>query len=134
MTKRILIVDDEDRVLFVLQQTLLSLRHGYEIVSAQSGMEALDQVKETPFDLLITDLRMPDMDGIRLTEAARRLDSDMAVIWITAYDCHRASADAERLSVFRCLDKPLEIGEIRRTVLEALEGTVDQISSVGESD
>jgi DNA-binding NtrC family response regulator len=121
MNRRILIVDDEDRVLFVLREALVSLENRYDIVAAGSGAEALDQIEETVFDLLITDLKMPNIGGIQLTEAVRRLDSDMAVIWITAYDCYRVTPDAERLSVFRCLDKPLEIGEIRQAVLEALD-------------
>jgi DNA-binding NtrC family response regulator len=118
---RILIVDDEERVLLVLRDGLAALGDEYEIETAQSGLEALRKFKETPFDLLITDLRMADMDGVKLTEAIRGWDPVAMVIWITAYDCHKVRAEAERFAVYRCLDKPLEIPEIRAVVRKALE-------------
>jgi DNA-binding NtrC family response regulator len=126
--KRILVVDDEESVLFVLYNGLLRLDDGYdvEVDTARDGREALEKLRETPFDLMITDLRFPGMDGIELTEAARELDPDIAVIWVTAYDCHKTSRDAERLGVYRCLDKPLEIDEIRSIAREALDTTVDR--------
>lgn len=126
--KRILLVDDEESVLFVLYNGLLRLDDGYEveIEEANNGREALDKVKGNHFDLIITDLRLPGIDGVELTEAVRGLDLDTVIIWITAYDCHKARRDAERLEVYRCLDKPLEIDEIREIVREALETTLDQ--------
>ena len=119
-SKRILVVDDDERVLFVFHDALVKLGSEYDIVTARNGRAALEQAGETPFDLIITDLRMPDVDGVGLTEAIRALNSDVIVIWMTAYGCHRVRAEAARLAVYRCLDKPLEIGEIRDTVREAL--------------
>jgi DNA-binding NtrC family response regulator len=118
---RILVVDDDERVLFVLRRALLAFQNGYEIVTAQDGHKALDRAKEIPFDLLITDLKMLKMDGIALTQAIRDLNSNTVVIWITAYGCAQVSDEATRLSVYECLEKPLRIGEIRRVVREALE-------------
>ena len=119
--KRILIVDDDERVLFVLHHTLMRMDNGYEVVTAHGGREALDRFGEWPFDLVITDLRMPDMDGLELTGGIRALDSSVAVIWITAYGCYKVRDEAARLAVCACLDKPLEIAEIRQAVREALE-------------
>jgi DNA-binding NtrC family response regulator len=124
--KRILIVDDDERVLFVLQHTLMRMNNGYEVVTCRSGHEVLDQCKERPFDLVVTDLRMQDMNGIELTEAIKALDSGAAVIWITAYGCYKVRDEAARLAVCACLDKPLEIAEIRQAVREALETTESQ--------
>ena len=121
MSKRILVVDDDERVLFVFHGALARLGSEYEIVTAQNGHEALEKAKEAPFDLLITDLRMPDMGGIALTEAIRALDSGVVVIWVTAYGCHKLKADAARLAVYGCMDKPVEISEIRETARRALE-------------
>jgi DNA-binding NtrC family response regulator len=123
--KRILIVDDDDRVLFVFHRTLVRLGSEYEVVTARNGREALDSIREKAFDLVITDLRMPDMDGLELTEAISALDSDTIVIWMTAYGYHRSRLDAARLGVYRCLDKPLEIAEIRQVVREALEAATE---------
>lgn len=118
---RILIVDDEELVLLVLRDGLAALGDQYEIETAQSGLEALRKAKEAAFDLVITDLRMSDMGGVELTEAIRAWDPLAMVIWITAYDCHKVRAEAERLAVYRCLDKPLEIPEIRAVVRQALQ-------------
>ena len=118
--KRILLVDDDEGVLFVLRHALTTLGREYQIVTARQGQTALSKIREAPFDIVVTDLRMPDMDGVELTEAIRGLDPSAVVIWITAYDCYRRSGEAARLRVYRCLDKPLEIHEIRETVSEAL--------------
>jgi DNA-binding NtrC family response regulator len=117
----ILIVDDDERVLFVMRRALRSLGDGYEVVTADGGREALSKARVTPFDLLISDLRMVDMSGIELTEAIKALNDKTVVVWVTAYGCHRVAEEAARLSVYKCLDKPLKVGEIRRVVREALE-------------
>ncbi len=129
LRKRILVVDDDERVLFVLHDILAGLGSEYEIVTAQSGYEALDKAREMPFDLLIADLRMPGMDGVELTEAVRALSLSTVVIWMTAYGSQETSAEAQRLGVYSCLDKPLEVAEIRRIAREALEAAGRQIST-----
>jgi len=114
MTQRILIVDDEARVLLILHDTLQRLGSSFEVVTAQSGSEALKEARKAAFDLVITDLRMPGMDGVELTRALKAMHPDVNVVWITAYGCHKASEESARLGVCRCLDKPLEIKQIRQ--------------------
>ena len=121
--KRILVVDDDANVLLVMRATLENLGSGTKVVAASNGQEAIEKIKQEPFDLLISDVRMPGMDGIALVEATRELGLHTAVIWITAYGCDKLKADRERLDVFLCLEKPLRIGEIRQAALEALEAT-----------
>lgn len=120
MKRVVLIVDDEERVLFVLQNALKGLENGLEVVTAATAEEGLRKVRETPFDLVITDLIMPDVDGIELTERVRGLRADVPVVWMTAYGCASFQADAERLGVNWCLEKPLEIGEFREVACRAL--------------
>lgn len=117
--KRILAVDDDERVLFVVNGGLMKLGADYEIVTARDGQEALEKFRAASFDLIITDLRMPGMDGVALTEAIRAVAPETRVIWMTAYG--RRDADAQRLAVQRCLQKPLDIAEIREAALEALQ-------------
>ena len=121
--RRILVVDDDPVVLWVFRDTLTDLGDGYEIVTAQSGLEALDKVKEVPFDLVITDLTMPDLGGVELTEAIRQTSPDTAIVWITAHGCHSVTTEAARLEIRRCCDKPLEVDEILQVVREALATT-----------
>ncbi len=120
MTKRILIVDDEARVLLILHDTLQRLGSSVEVVTAQSSSEALKIARKEAFDLVITDLRMPGMDGVELTQALRNMYPAIRIVWITAYGCHKTSVESEKLGVFRCLDKPLEIKQIRQVAQEAL--------------
>ena len=122
--RRILIADDDPMVLIILRATLERMKNGYRIVAVQDGMEALRRVEAELFDLVITDVRMPGIDGIVLVEAIRALQVHTAAIWITAYGCHKLQAECERLDIYRCLDKPLRIGEIRQAVIEALETRV----------
>jgi DNA-binding NtrC family response regulator len=118
--RRILAVDDEAMVRFILHDSLQSLGPSYEIVTAENGREALHAFEQEPFDLVITDISMPEMNGVQLTEAIRAMGSDAAVIWITAYGCHNVLSDAVRLGVCTCRDKPLEVKEILRMARQAL--------------
>jgi DNA-binding NtrC family response regulator len=118
--RRILIVDDDPMVLFVFRDTLRELGDAYEIVTTQSGLEGLDKVKEARFDLVITDLNIPDLNGVALTEGIRQACPDSVVVWITAYGCHSRSADAKRLKIYRCYDKPLEVDRILEIARGAL--------------
>src|SRR5690554_6282401 len=95
--KRILVVDDDDRVRFVLSGALRRLGDEYQIVTASNSREALDRAGEEEFDLLITDLRLPRSDGLALTSAFAKASPDTRVIWITAYGCHRFIEASKRL-------------------------------------
>ena len=117
---RILIVDDDPMVLFVFRDTLRELGDAYEIVTTQSGLKAMHEVNARPFDLVITDLNMPDLDGVELAKAIRQTSPDTAVVWITAYGCYSMSSETARLGIHRCYDKPLEVDEILQIAREAL--------------
>jgi DNA-binding NtrC family response regulator len=119
-TKRILLVDDDERVLFVLSTSLRRTREPCEVVTARDGWTAYGLLRDAPFDLLITDIQLPGIDGITLTELAQR-KSAPAVVWVTAYGCRGLNADAARLNVFRCLEKPVEVSEFRQIVRQALQ-------------
>ena len=85
--KRILVVDDDDRVRFVLGGALKKLGDDYQIVTTGDSRAALDKAKETYYDLLITDLRLPRSDGLALTSAIAAVSPETKVIWITACGC-----------------------------------------------
>lgn len=119
-TKRILVVDDEQAVLFILSEILTEMDQGYEVRVAQNGDQALRKHRDTPFDLVITDLRMPGMGGVDLTAEVKALDPSTEVIWMTAYGCEQMRPDATRLAVHCCLEKPTSPITIRCCVLKAL--------------
>jgi DNA-binding NtrC family response regulator len=125
--QRILVVDDERKVLFVLRHALARLVPHCQVETFDASLAALEAARKEPFHLAITALRMPGMDGIALTEALIALPDAPVVIWMTAYDCRTTAQDALRLGVYRCLDKPLEVDEIRHAVCEALENACRQV-------
>ncbi len=121
MYKRILVVDDEKRLAFLLQQSLKSLGQGYEILTAQTGQEALAKIRQRPFDLVITDTRLKDMGGLQLTSAIKDLTPEARVVLMTAYSSCELEAEARRLRVYGYLTKPFPIEEIQRITREALQ-------------
>ena len=121
MSKRILIVDDEASVLFILHDALARLGGHYEIVTASKGREALGKVEAKAFDLVITDIRLPDIGGVELTRNVMELHPHTSFIWITAYSCREIRSEAAKLGVPYCLDKPVEVGDIRQLAREVLD-------------
>ncbi len=120
-SKHILVVDDETEVLFILRAALMSLKGDVEVSTARNGREALQKIEEGAFDLLITDINMPGINGIELTREVRSLNPDMQVVWITGYNhTGHLYEIGTQLGVYRCLDKPFKIGDIRETALKAL--------------
>lgn len=117
---RILIVDDDDGVAFTLQHALERLPN-CEITVADSGEAALHLFAEESFDLVFTDYQMPQMNGVELAKALRTINASVSIILITAYNNQAVQENAAELGVHRYLDKPLDIKEIRQTVLEALK-------------
>ena len=122
MEKRrsILVVDDDEQILLVWRGALEGFAKHWHVETAQSGHEALEKIRTTDFDLLITDLRMPGMDGCDLTKAARQLIGDIPVIWITAYAQPQAMTLADDLDVRRFLNKPMSVAQIRLVVAQVL--------------
>jgi CheY-like chemotaxis protein len=120
MGKRILLVDDEKSVAFFLAENLAELGAGYQVETANSGEEALSKMTAHAFDLVITDLRMPGIDGLELIEQARARSPHTRLILMTAYGNTRVEATAYRLGACRYLAKPFPIQELVTAVQAAL--------------
>lgn len=115
----ILVVDDDiDQA--SLMKKILS-REGYVVISASSGKTALELSAQNPVDLMITDLRMPEMDGLELFKAIKRIRPDILVIIITAYATVENAVEAMKEGVYDYLTKPLKMEELKLTVKKALE-------------
>jgi CheY-like chemotaxis protein len=117
--QRILVVDDEENVALTLQAGLESLPD-CEVAVATSGEQALRLFRQQPFDLLITDYRMPDIDGLALAAQVRELHPQVAIIMVTAYGSDALQQDAARSAILHVLDKPVGIAEIRQAARQAL--------------
>ena len=115
---KILVVDDEAgaRELF---QSILS-DEGYEVSLATNGEEALAMFKSGAFDLVITDIKMPVMDGLQLLQEIRNTGSKTDVIMVTAYGEVESYLKAMSLGAAEYINKPIRIKELKRIVSKVL--------------
>jgi DNA-binding NtrC family response regulator len=117
--KTILLVDDEMDILKSLGEILT--RFGYQVIAKQAAQEALASVKDgANIDLVITDYRMPDMDGLEFLHALRQMDSSVPVIMLTAYGAVESYLKSLSLGVFEYVNKPIKAKELGRIVQAAI--------------
>ena len=117
--RRILIVDDEECVAFTLREGLQKLPR-CEIVVTSSGRQALRLFEEQPFDLLITDYKMPDLNGVALASCIQKRYPGTGIIMITAYGHDLIQDPVAARAIQRVLHKPIRLSEIRDVALETL--------------
>jgi DNA-binding response OmpR family regulator len=121
---RALVVDDEERVRYVLEETLR--RVGHVVVTASSGEKALDLLRDTSFDVAVVDLKLGGhVDGLRVLEALRWRWPGTAVVILTAHGSLESALAAIREGVDAYLLKPSKPAEVRQAVQEALERRKD---------
>ena len=118
---RILIVDDHPNVAAMLARVLNKFDVPVEVITAHSGKEALDIVKDERVDILITDFLMPGMNGLELAEKVRLNNRASHIILITAYDTPGLDLTARRLNIKDFLLKPINPEKIREVVSKALK-------------
>ncbi|MBU0552985.1 sigma-54 dependent transcriptional regulator [Myxococcota bacterium] len=118
MSERILVADDE----LSLRKTLgiLLRRLGYEVETAADGQEALEALSAAPFDAVITDLKMPRLDGMELLREIVSRWAEMPVIIITAHGTVETAVNAVKLGAFDFITKPYDKDELRKVVEKAL--------------
>lgn len=119
MNERILVLDDEASILEILGQHLAE--EAYEVYLTTSPVKALDKLERERFDLLITDLKMPDIHGIEVVQRSKAGDQDLAIIVVTALLDVTNAIDAMRAGADDYLLKPFNLSEISLAVEKALE-------------
>ena len=115
---RVLVVDDEESIRDLLSKTLALA--DYEVDLAPDGRTALDRMRLIQYDLLITDLKMPGVDGLTVIREARRLKADLPVIIITGYSSEASAIEAINLGVQGYLTKPFRVPRVLATAAKAL--------------
>lgn len=111
-----MIVDDESKVAFFLQEGLKELGDEYEVQAIGSAELALEQINEHPFDLLVVDFRLPGLNGLDLIKRVRNVSPSAKTILITAYGTPEIEQEAYRLDISRYLHKPFRIQDLMYTV------------------
>ncbi len=115
---RVLVVDDEASIRDLLSKTLALAE--YDVDLAFDGRTALDRLRTTPYDLLITDLKMPGVDGLTVIREARRLKTDLPVIIITGFSTEASAIEAVNLGVSGYLTKPFRVPRVLAVAAKAL--------------
>ena len=116
---KILIIDDEPGIRNLLSYEL-GLQ-GYSVTTAPNGEEGIELVKKDKFNLLLSDVKMPRMDGIQVLEAAKKIDPDIEVIMITGFGTIGTAVDAIKKGAYDFVQKPFNLDEILTLVEKALE-------------
>jgi two-component system NtrC family response regulator len=115
----ILIVDDEKNYLVVLKELLSE--ENYEVITAENALQALEIFKESDLDLVLTDMKMPKIDGIELLESIRSINSEIPVIIMTAYATVEKAVKAMKKGAFDYVTKPFQNEELKLTVRKAID-------------
>ncbi len=117
-TKRILLAEDDNDMRQFLTRALKNA--GYDVVSFDNGKSAYERLREEPFHLLLTDIVMPEMDGIELARRASELDPDIKIMFITGFAAVALNADSTAPKQAKVLSKPIHLRELVSEVQKML--------------
>lgn len=120
---KILVVDDEtDLEVLMRQRMRRSIRKGrFEFVFARNGVEALERLRENDFDVVLSDINMPEMDGLTLLQQIPEVDPDVRSVIVTAYGDIDNIRSAMNRGAFDFITKPIDFRDLRATIERALE-------------
>lgn len=107
--QRILLAEDDDSMRLFLEKALK--KAGYEVSSFGTGLEAFERIKEEPFTLLLTDIVMPEMDGIELARKAAEVDPELKIMFITGFAAVALNAE-ESTPEAKVLSKPFHLRDL----------------------
>lgn len=128
----ILIVDDDPVTADTITQTLQ--KENYEITAVHSGATAMKEGREKKFDLILTDLRMPDVDGMHVLEWFRREQPDATVVLMTAFGSSSSAIEAIRQGAYDYISKPFKIDELRNAIRKALAARAVKKADLEETE
>lgn len=119
MSKTILVVDDEKEICTVLSDNLY--QEGYRVFTAYNGKKALELVKKEKPDLVLLDIRMPEMDGIEVLRRIKKMKKEIVVIILTAYGTLETARKAMKLGAYDYITKPFDLFLLKSIVKEGLK-------------
>jgi len=117
MSKILLAEDDGDMRRFLVRALQTA---GFDVVSFDNGLSAYQRLREEPFELLLTDIVMPEMDGIELARRASELDPDIKIMFITGFAAVALNADSTAPKHAKVLSKPIHLRELVNEVQKLL--------------
>jgi len=118
---KILVVDDEHLIRWSLEQNLK--KQGYEVITAGTGEDALQMVREQQPDLVLLDIQLPGISGIEVLERVKDLDEEIIVVMLTAHGGLETAVNAMRLGAYDYVSKPFNLDELSIIIKKALENS-----------
>lgn len=115
----IIVVEDEKGARATLSGILEDA--GYRVIGLERGADALERMQKSPFEVVITDIRLPDVDGLEILELAREINPDVAVIMMTGYASVETAVDAVNQGAYAYFVKPVNPDEMKTTIANALK-------------
>jgi DNA-binding NtrC family response regulator len=115
--RSVLIVDDE---IGVRESLKMILKNDYEVSSARNAEEAFSKIKEHSPDVILLDILLPDLDGLKVLERIKQNDPDMVVIMITATNTVNTAVEAMKLGAYDYVTKPFDIDQLRLIITRSL--------------
>jgi two-component system, NtrC family, response regulator PilR len=115
--RSLLIVDDE---IGIRESLRMILKNDYEVFLARNAEEAFSKIKEHSPDVILLDITLPDLDGLKVLERIKRDDPDMAVIMITGTETVNTGVEAMKLGAYDCVAKPFDFDELRLIIIRSL--------------
>jgi two-component system response regulator PilR (NtrC family) len=119
MKARILVVDDEESIREFLE--IMLKKEGFEVTLAEDGKRAQELIKKKTFDMIISDLQMPNVTGIELLKFTKDYNSDIVFMMITAFGTTETAVEAMKLGAYDYITKPFKIDEVRIVINNALK-------------
>jgi len=119
-SKKVLIVDDEETLTWSMAKSLSKDKDKFEVIIANNGREAINLLKKNEFDVVISDIRMPDINGLDLLVRIRKEYPQTKVIIMTAYGSSDVQKEANRRGSLFYVEKPFEISDIRKIIVDLL--------------
>ncbi len=118
MKLRVLVIDDDEDICLYLKEFLT--REGYRVTTISKPLDALPEIREGRHQIVLLDVRMPEMDGVELLREIRAIDSDVCVIIMTAYPSVESAVDTMKSDAFDYLRKPFELEQLRTVIQRAV--------------
>jgi len=122
-TKRILLVDDDRIIVSLLEAGLEEMEENYLVETTSSGHDALERIAQDEFALVITDYRMPEMNGLELIQKIQDLSPNTRIVLITAHPAEKMGAIVGNIKIDGYLEKPTSIYKLWDAVRNALGGS-----------
>ncbi|MCZ6766277.1 MAG: response regulator, partial [bacterium] len=119
MKSVILLVDDQDSIRFFLEKTLV--QEGYEAHTAKTGAEAVEMTREVVPDLILLDLKLPDMDGIEVLHRIKVIFPEISVVMITAFGDIETAVHAMKEGAYDFVTKPINLDRLLMLIKKGLE-------------